>query len=62
LIGIQAIADDRTALHLTIQGSPDLYEGRGQRHFLDWALRLRHLIEHSRHIASAPRSVTAEAI
>jgi nitrite reductase/ring-hydroxylating ferredoxin subunit len=62
LIGVQAVADDRTALHLAICGSPDLYEGRGQRHFLDWALRLRYLIEHPRNSASAPRSVTAEAI
>jgi nitrite reductase/ring-hydroxylating ferredoxin subunit len=62
LVGVQAIADDRTALHLAICGSPDLYEGRGQRHFLDWALRLRYLMEHPRNTASAPRSVTAEAI
>jgi nitrite reductase/ring-hydroxylating ferredoxin subunit len=62
LIGFQAIADDRTALHLAIKGSPELYEGRGQRHFLDWALRLRHSIEHPRHTSFAPRSVTAEAI
>jgi hypothetical protein len=61
LIGVQAVTDNRTALHLTIRGSPELYEGRGQRHFLDWALRLRHLIEHPRHTASAPRSVTVEA-
>jgi hypothetical protein len=62
LIGVQAIADNRTALHLAIRGSPDLYQGRGQRHFLDWALRLRHLMEHPRDTAFAPRSVTAEAI
>jgi nitrite reductase/ring-hydroxylating ferredoxin subunit len=62
VIGVQAVADDRTALHLAIRGSPELYEGRGQRHFLDWALRLRHLIEHPRNTAFAPRSVTAEAI
>jgi len=62
LIGVQAIAEHRTALHLAICGSPDLYEGRGQHHFLDWALQLRHLIEHARHIASAPRSGTTEAI
>jgi nitrite reductase/ring-hydroxylating ferredoxin subunit len=62
LIGVQAIADNRTALHLAIRGSPELYEGRGQRHFLNWALRLRHLMEHPRNTAFAPRSVTAEAI
>jgi nitrite reductase/ring-hydroxylating ferredoxin subunit len=62
LIGVQAIADNRTALHLAIRGSPELYEGNGQRHFLDWALRLRHLMEHPRNTAFAPRNVTAEAI
>jgi nitrite reductase/ring-hydroxylating ferredoxin subunit len=62
LIGVQAVADDRTALHLAIRGSPELYGGSGQRHFLDWALRLRHVIEHPRNTASRPRSVTAEAI
>jgi nitrite reductase/ring-hydroxylating ferredoxin subunit len=61
LIGVQAIAEDRTALHLAIGGSPDVYAGRGQRHFLDWGLRLRHLIEQPRNTAFAPRSVTAEA-
>jgi nitrite reductase/ring-hydroxylating ferredoxin subunit len=61
LIGVQAVTDNRTALHLAIRGSPELYEGRGQRHFLDWALRLRHLIEHPRHAASAPRGAIVEA-
>jgi nitrite reductase/ring-hydroxylating ferredoxin subunit len=62
LIGVQAVADNRTALHLAIDGSPELYQGTGQRHFLDWALRLRHSIEHPRNTAFAPRSVNAEAI
>jgi hypothetical protein len=62
LIGVQAIADHRTALHLVINGSPELYQGTGQRHFLDWALRLRHAIEHPPKAEFAPRSVTAEAM
>ena len=61
LIGVQAIADHRTALHLAIKGSPEHYEGSGQRHFLDWALRLRHTIEHPRRAAVAPRGTTVEA-
>jgi len=31
-------SNTRTALHLAICGSPEFYEGRGQIHFLDWAL------------------------
>jgi nitrite reductase/ring-hydroxylating ferredoxin subunit len=62
LIGVQAVADHRTALHLAIDGSAELYQGAGQRHFLDWALRLRHSIEQVRNTAFAPRSVNAEAI
>jgi nitrite reductase/ring-hydroxylating ferredoxin subunit len=45
LIGVQAISSARTAFHLAICGSPKLYEGPAQSHFLDWALRLRHAIE-----------------
>lgn len=45
LVGVQTIAAARTALHLTICGSPDTYKVAGQFHFLDWALRLRHSIE-----------------
>jgi hypothetical protein len=62
LIGVQAISDHRTALHLTISGEPEHYEGSGQRHFLDWALQLRHTIEHPRRAAVAPRGATVEAI
>ena len=61
LIGVQAISDHRTALHLSICGEPEHYEGRGQHHFLDWALRLRYSIEHPREVAFAPRGATAEA-
>lgn len=41
LVGIQAVSDGKTALHLTICGEPKLYQGRGQSHFHEWALRLR---------------------
>jgi len=60
LIGIQAISGTRTALHLTICGSPELYEGVGQRHFLDWALQLRRAIEQPRPVAPAARGAAAE--
>jgi len=48
LIGIQAISEMRTALHLAICGWPKLYEGLGQSHFLEWALQLRGAIEQPR--------------
>jgi nitrite reductase/ring-hydroxylating ferredoxin subunit len=60
LIGIQAISETRTALHLTICGSPELYEGSGQSHFLDWALQLRHTIEQPHPQAPAARGAAAE--
>jgi nitrite reductase/ring-hydroxylating ferredoxin subunit len=60
LIGVQAVTDNRTALHLAICGEREHYEGSGQRHFLDWALRLRHTIEHPRRAAVAPRGATVE--
>jgi nitrite reductase/ring-hydroxylating ferredoxin subunit len=47
LVGVQAISNSRTVLHLSICGQPELYQGRGQNHFLGWALQLRHAIEHS---------------
>lgn len=62
LIGIQSISDNRTALHLAICGWPKIYEGSGQRHFLDWALQLRHAIEHPRKAVFAPGDVAPEAI
>lgn len=58
LIGIQAISDVRTALHLVICGSPKLYQGAGQRHFLAWAMRLRDIIEHPRRPASAAHALS----
>lgn len=60
LIGVQAISETRTALHLAISGSPELYEGSGQRHFLDWALQLRRAIEQPRRQALAARGVAVE--
>jgi phenylpropionate dioxygenase-like ring-hydroxylating dioxygenase large terminal subunit len=60
LIGVQTISEARTALHLTICGSPELYEGAGQRHFLDWALQLRRAIEQPRLPVLAVRGVAAE--
>jgi nitrite reductase/ring-hydroxylating ferredoxin subunit len=48
LIGIQTISDTRTGLHLAICGSPELYEGAGQTHFLNWALQLRRALEQPR--------------
>jgi nitrite reductase/ring-hydroxylating ferredoxin subunit len=60
LIGIQAISEKRSALHLAICGSPELYEGSGQSHFLDWALRLRRAIEQPHPQALAARGATAE--
>jgi len=60
LIGIQAISETRTALHVAICGSPGQYEGAGQRHFLDWALQLRRAIEQPRVRAPAVRSTAME--
>jgi nitrite reductase/ring-hydroxylating ferredoxin subunit len=48
MVGIQQVSDTRTGLHLAICGWSKLYDGVGQRHFLDWALQLRHAIEHPR--------------
>jgi nitrite reductase/ring-hydroxylating ferredoxin subunit len=61
LIGIQAISDSRTALHLTISGWPKLYEGLGQIFFLGWALQLRHTIEHPRKPSFAGSAAAPEA-
>ncbi len=60
LVGIQAISERRTALHLTICGSPELYEGAGQSHFLDWAMQLRRVIEQPGPVAPAARGAAAE--
>jgi nitrite reductase/ring-hydroxylating ferredoxin subunit len=61
LIGIQAVSDTRTALHLTICGWQKLYAGFGQIFFLDWALQLRQAIEHPRKPSLAGRAAAPEA-
>jgi hypothetical protein len=61
LIGIQFVSGGRTALHIAICGSPKLYAGAGQRHFIDWAMQLRRAIE-SPGKASVSRSAAAGAI
>jgi nitrite reductase/ring-hydroxylating ferredoxin subunit len=48
LVGIQAISKARTALHLSISGSAEHYQGAGQNHFNGWALRWRHAVEQAR--------------
>jgi nitrite reductase/ring-hydroxylating ferredoxin subunit len=45
LVGVQAISNTRTALHLSISGSAERYQGAGQNHFNDWALQVRHAVE-----------------
>jgi hypothetical protein len=60
LVGVQAVSETRTALHLTICGSPELYEGRGQSHFLDWALQLRRAVEQPSPQVLAARSASVE--
>jgi hypothetical protein len=44
-VGVQAISNARTALHLSIVGSAERYQGTGQNHFNDWALQWRHAVE-----------------
>jgi nitrite reductase/ring-hydroxylating ferredoxin subunit len=58
LIGVQSVSGSRTALHIAISGLPALYQGPGQRHFLDWALQLRRAIEQPRS-ALSPGSTAA---
>ena len=45
LVGVHAISNTRTALHLSIAGSAERYEGSGQNHFNGWALQVRHALE-----------------
>jgi nitrite reductase/ring-hydroxylating ferredoxin subunit len=45
LVGVQAISNARTALHLSIVGSAERYNGAGQDHFNGWALQWRHAVE-----------------
>lgn len=60
VIGVQAISERRTALHVAICGSPELYEGAGQSHFLDWALQLRRAVEQPRAWTPPARGATVE--
>jgi nitrite reductase/ring-hydroxylating ferredoxin subunit len=48
LVGVQAISNARTALHLSIVGSAERYNGAGQNHFNDWALQVRNAVEQAR--------------
>ena len=48
LVGIQAISKTRTALHLSISGPAERYEGAGQNHFNGWAWQWRHAVEQAR--------------
>jgi nitrite reductase/ring-hydroxylating ferredoxin subunit len=61
LVGLQAISNTRIALHLSICGSPEVYAGAGQTHFLAWALQLRHALEQQPPAARAHAVVAAEA-
>lgn len=45
LVGVQAISKMRTALHLSISGPAERYQGAGQNHFNDWAWQWRHALE-----------------
>jgi nitrite reductase/ring-hydroxylating ferredoxin subunit len=48
LVGVQAISNARTALHLSIAGPAERYKGAGQYHFAGWALRWRQAVEQAR--------------
>jgi nitrite reductase/ring-hydroxylating ferredoxin subunit len=61
LIGVQSVSGSRTALHIAISGSPTLYQGRGQCHFLAWALQLRRAIEQPRSALSSASSAAGRA-
>lgn len=58
LLGLQDIADGRSALHVVIAGPAAGYEGKGQAHFLAWTTELRHRFEIA-HAAGAPRMTRA---
>jgi nitrite reductase/ring-hydroxylating ferredoxin subunit len=58
LVGIQAISNTRTALHLSIVGSVELYNGAGQSHFDGWALQWRQALENQAANARLDQDVT----
>lgn len=45
LIALQRSGPARTALHIVIQGLPEIYRGPGQKHFARWAEALRFELE-----------------
>ena len=53
LVGVQAISNARTALHLSIAGPAERYKGAGQNHFNSRALQWRQIVEQAR--AAEPR-------
>jgi hypothetical protein len=53
LVGVQAISNARTALHLSIAGPAERYKGAGQNHFNNRALQWRQIVEQAR--AAEPR-------
>jgi nitrite reductase/ring-hydroxylating ferredoxin subunit len=59
LAGVQAISKTRTALHLSLSGPAERYLGAGQNHFNEWALRLRHAVEHKPAAHAAPEQGVA---
>ena len=59
LVGVQAISNARTALHLSIAGPAERYKGAGQNHFNSRALQWRQIVEQAR--AAEPRLDQDEA-
>ncbi|WP_018901240.1 Rieske 2Fe-2S domain-containing protein [Rhizobium sp. 2MFCol3.1] len=48
LIGLQEMHDTKTAAHIVILGAPAIYGGDKQKHYAQWAERLRYALEQSR--------------
>ena len=42
LLGLQRLGDERSALHVAIEGGVAVYEGAGQAHWYAWIRALRH--------------------
>ena len=45
LLALQCVSPVRTALHIVILGSPDVYGGASQKHYAHWAESLRFRLE-----------------
>jgi nitrite reductase/ring-hydroxylating ferredoxin subunit len=60
LLGLQGIADDRTALHVVLAGPASVYAGGGQTHYLSWTAMLRYALTHGP--TSAGAAMRAEAV